>query len=82
MTSLVEAMLASSHRLIHSVMALEAGLAQSRPVAARSSFAALAHDVEVTLHSLAGALRGSTLTREMLPDLREAHHALIHSEML
>jgi uncharacterized membrane protein YccC len=77
--SLVAGMLASSHRLIHAVMALEAGLAQSRPVPARSAFATLAHDIEVTFDSLAGALRGSTLIREMLPDLRGAHRALIQS---
>jgi hypothetical protein len=28
---------------------------------------------------LQGALRGATLTREMLPDLREAHQTLIDS---
>jgi hypothetical protein len=35
--------------------------------------------VELTLHSLAGALRGSPLARGDLPDLREDHHALAHS---
>jgi hypothetical protein len=35
--------------------------------------------VELTLHSLAGALRGSRLRRAELPDLREDHHALAHS---
>jgi uncharacterized membrane protein YccC len=77
--ALVQSMLASSHRLVHAIMALEAGLAQSRPVAARPAFIALAYNIEVTLHSLAGALRGSSLTREMLPDLRDSHHALVHS---
>ncbi len=72
-------MLASSHRMVHAMMALEAGLWSSRPAPARLEFRAFANLVEVTLHSLAGALRGAALTREELPDLREAHHALIHS---
>ena len=71
-------MLASSHRLIHAVMALEAGLA-SRTAPARLAFVPFANDVELTLYYLASALRGSALDRASLPDLREDHHALIHS---
>jgi uncharacterized membrane protein YccC len=73
------AMLASSHRLIYAVMAIEAGLENSPPVPARDTFRRFANDVERTLHSLAAALRGSPLTRADLPDLREDHHALLHS---
>jgi uncharacterized membrane protein YccC len=72
-------MLASSHRLIHAIMALEAGLHGSHPAPAREAFRRFANDVELTLHSLAGALRGSPLERGDLPDLREDHHALAHS---
>jgi len=72
-------MLASSHRLIHAIMALEAGLHGSQPAPARAAFRRFADDVEVTLHSLAGALRGSPLERGGLPDLREDHRALAHS---
>lgn len=72
-------MLASSHRLIHAIMALEAGLHGSHPAPARGAFRRFANDVELTLHSLAGALRGSPLARGDLPDLREDHHALAHS---
>ena len=72
-------MLASSHRLIHAVMALEAGIHSSRAAPARDAFRRFADDVELTLYSLAGALRGSPLTRGELPDLREDHHALAHS---
>ena len=71
--------MASSHRLIHAIMALEAGLKGSRPAPARPAFRRFADDVEVTLHSLAGALRGSPLARADLPDLREDHYALSHS---
>ncbi len=73
-------MLASSHRLIHAIMALEAGLQGSRPAPARDAFRRFANDAELTLHSLAGALRGSAPdARADLPDLREDHHALAHS---
>ena len=73
---LLSAMLASSHRLAHAMMALEAGLARSHPVPARPAFRTLADHVELTLYYLAAALRGSALTRGDLPDLREDHHAL------
>jgi uncharacterized membrane protein YccC len=75
--SLLGAMLASSHRLAHSMLALEAGLVQSRPAPVREGFRVLANHVELTLYSLAHALRGSALSRGDLPDLREDHHALL-----
>lgn len=71
--------LASSHRLVHAFMALETGLYGSPPVPARDAFRRFANDVEATLYYLGAALRGSPLTRDTLPDLREDHHALIHS---
>ena len=76
---LLDAMLATSHRFAHAVMALEAGLTRSNPVPARPQFVAFANNVELTLHSLASALRGSRLRAEELPDLRAGHHALIHA---
>jgi uncharacterized membrane protein YccC len=75
----LNAVLASSHRFVHALMALEAGLLRSRPLPARPQFIAFANQVELTLHSLAEALRGSRLRRDMLPDLREAHRVLAHS---
>ena len=71
-------MLASSHRLVHAMMALEASYS-SHPVPVRAAFHSFANDVEFTLYYLASALRGSPITREALPDLREDHHALVHS---
>jgi len=76
---LLGAMLASSHRLAHAMMALEAGLTTSQPVPAREAFHRFANDVEFTLYNLSAALRGSPLEREHLPDLREDHHALVQS---
>jgi uncharacterized membrane protein YccC len=73
------AILASSHRLAHAMMALEAGLATSHPVPPREAFRPFADHVELTLYYLAAALRGSPLRREDLPDLREDHHALVQS---
>jgi uncharacterized membrane protein YccC len=75
--SLLGAMLASSHRLVHAMMALEAGLVQTNPTKAREEFRTLANHIELTLHSLGHALRGSPLGRSELPDLREDHHALL-----
>ena len=72
-------MLASSHRMIHAIMALEAGLSSSRPAPARAAFHRFADDVELTLYYLGAALRGSPLTRDALPDLREDHYTLVHS---
>ena len=76
---LLDAMLASSHRFAHAVMALEAGLMRSNPVAPRAEFLAFANNIELTLYSLASALRGSRLHPGELPDLRASHHALIHA---
>ncbi len=73
------AVLASSHRLVHAMMALEAGLSRSHPVPARAAFRALADHIELTLYYLAAGLRGSPLDRAHLPDLREDHHALVTS---
>jgi hypothetical protein len=77
--SLLSGMLASSHRLAHAMMALEAGLFLSHPAPARQAFQTLANHIEITLYSLAAALRGSPLRPEELPDLREDHHALAES---
>ena len=76
---MLSGILASSHRMVHAIMALEAGLQSSRPVPARPAFHRFATDVELTLYYLASALRGSPLKPEQLPDLREDHHALVHS---
>jgi uncharacterized membrane protein YccC len=72
-------MLASSHRLVHALMALEAGLYQSKFVTPRDAFRTFSHDVERTLYFLAASLRGSPIHPGDLPDLREDHHALLRS---
>jgi uncharacterized membrane protein YccC len=71
--------LASSHRLVHALMAFEAGLYQSKFVPPRDAFRTFSHDVERTLYFLAASLRGSAIHPGDLPDLREDHHALLRS---
>jgi uncharacterized membrane protein YccC len=71
--------LATSHRLIHAVMSLEAGLATSAPAPPREAFRKLASDTDATLYYLGACLRGSAIERGHLPDLREDHHALLQS---
>jgi uncharacterized membrane protein YccC len=72
-------MLASSHRLVHALMALEAGLYQSQFVPPRDAYRTFSNDVERTLYFLAASLRGSAIHPGDLPDLREDHHALLRS---
>jgi len=72
-------LLVTSHRLIHALMSLEAGLATSAPAPPREAFRKLASDVDVTLYYLAASLRGRPIERGHLPDLREDHHALLQS---
>jgi uncharacterized membrane protein YccC len=71
--------LATSHRLIHAVMSLEAGLASSAPTPPRDAFRKLTNDIDATLYYLTASLRGSSIERGHLPDLREDHHALLQS---
>lgn len=75
----VNAMLANSHRFIHAAMSLEAGLERSRSAPARAEFRTFANHVDLTLYYLAAALRGSKVSVEDLPDLREDHYALAHA---
>jgi len=74
----LNSILAGSHRLAHSLMALEAGLHSEPQAVDREAFTAFANDVELTLFCLAGALRGSPITAAELPDLREDHYILSH----
>jgi uncharacterized membrane protein YccC len=72
----LQAILANSHRFIHAVMALEAGIYRSTPVAARDEFLAFTNAADVTLYFLTARLRGAAVAPGDLPDLRESHHAL------
>jgi uncharacterized membrane protein YccC len=75
----LDRILANSHRFIHAVMSLEAGLVRSRPVPARAEFRSFSNHVDITLYYLAVFLRGGSISAAELPDLREDHHALIEA---
>jgi uncharacterized membrane protein YccC len=77
--SQLNALLASSHRLVHAAMALDAGRLQTAVVPARAAFRTFAADVEKTLALLAAALRGARVQQNEFPDLREDHHVLVRS---
>jgi len=71
-------LLANSHRFVHSVMALEAGLYHG-PVSSASTAPALrvfAADVDITLYALARTLRDPSYGLDDLPDLRTDQRAL------
>jgi len=77
--SQLNALLASSHRFVHALMALEAGWSHTAAVPARTAFYTVAADVEKTLTLLAAALRGARVQLKEFPDLREDHHMLVRS---
>jgi uncharacterized membrane protein YccC len=77
--SQLNALLASSHRLVHAVMALDAGWLHTATVPARAAFHTFAADVEKTLTLLAAALRGTRVQLNEFPDLREDYHTLVQS---
>jgi uncharacterized membrane protein YccC len=76
------AMLASSHRFAHAMMALEAGIpasetpSQARP---RPEFREFATAVDRTLNLLAAKIRGEKVAERDFPDLRKAHLRLASS---
>jgi hypothetical protein len=75
----LNALLASSHRLIHAVMSLDAGWMHTPAVPARPASLAFAADVEKTLSLLSAALRGTPVRQADFPDLREDHNQLLQA---
>ncbi len=73
----ISGMMASSHRLVHAVMSLEAGLGRTVNVQARPAFANFAGAVTKTLTYLAMQWRGTSVTQREFPDLRRAHRELV-----
>jgi uncharacterized membrane protein YccC len=67
------AMIASSHRFAHSMIALEAGIPQTDREHTPLEFAAFAEAVKETLQLLAAKLRGQRVGEREFPDLREAY---------
>ena len=75
----LNALLASSHRLVHALMALDAGWLHTAAAPARTAFPTFAAHVEKTLSLLSAELRGQHVQLKEFPDLREDHHQLVQS---
>jgi hypothetical protein len=75
----LNAMLASSHRFVHAVMALEAGWWQTPAVKPRPEFLVFAAEVEKTLSLLAATLHGSQVSHKEFPNLRKSHNQLLQA---
>ncbi len=75
----LNSIMASSHALAHTIMGLEAGLAQSAAITVPEAFRTFANDVEFTLYHMAAALRGSEFAARNFPQLREDHRRLLES---
>jgi uncharacterized membrane protein YccC len=79
--TILSAILASAHRFMHAVMALDAGSMSAPAVPVRDAFRAFAQDVEAALTLLAERMRGQSGS-EHGPNLREAQRRLGASEPL
>ena len=75
--SRISAMLATSHRFAHAIMALEAGLPLTPAVPARDEFRVFTADVEKTLSLLEEILSGAKVPEKKFPGLREDHNRLV-----
>jgi uncharacterized membrane protein YccC len=75
----VNAMLASSHRLAHAMIALEAGIPASQGQTPPVAFQTFATAVEKTLQLLSAKLRGMRISEREFPDLRSAYAGFIHA---
>jgi uncharacterized membrane protein YccC len=71
------AMLASSHRFAHAMMAMEAGVPHTDEGPPRPEFRKFRDDVEKTLDLLVKTLRGKRAGEKEFPDLREDHNHLL-----
>jgi uncharacterized membrane protein YccC len=71
------AMLASSHRFAHAMMAMEAGVPHTDEAPPRPEFRNFRDDVEKTLDLLVKTLRGKRTAEKEFPDLREDHNQLL-----
>ena len=72
----LNAILASSHRFINAVMAIE-GAHEKSAAPKIGAVRRFAEDVDKTLMLLSSALRGQKISARDLPDLREEHHSLV-----
>src|SRR5882762_7293957 len=77
--NLLNGILASSHRFVHAVMALDAGWLQTPSVPPRPAFQSFAADVQKALVLLSAELRGMRELSRKFPKLRDNHTRLVQS---
>ena len=77
--SRANAMLASSHRFAHALIAVEAGIPESGTSRPQPQFRQVAVAVEKTLELLSAIFRGKRVAEREFPDLREIYSRMIHS---
>jgi uncharacterized membrane protein YccC len=77
--SQLTAILASSHRLVHAIMALEAIFSQQPVLANSAPLKEFVTEVEKTLNLLATSLRGTRVMARDFPDLRKQYRKLVEA---
>ena len=77
----LSAILVNSHSIVHAVMSMEAGLYQTKTAPARPSTLAFAEAVDRTLGAASQALRTRAPLPPDLPDLRQAHNAIMEAHV-
>jgi uncharacterized membrane protein YccC len=77
--SRLNGVLASSHRFVHALMALDAIFSQSPELSHSTSLKMFASKVVRTLMLLASTLRGSRIALKDFPDLREEYRAMVQA---
>jgi uncharacterized membrane protein YccC len=75
----LNAILASSHRFIHAVMALDAIVLQTAVLSGSAPLKKFAAAAETTLALLSSALRAGRVMPRDFPDLREAHRLMVQA---
>jgi uncharacterized membrane protein YccC len=75
----LSAALASSHRFIHALMALDAIFSQQPALANSPPFKKFMSKLETTLALLASTLRGIRVPAKDFPNLREEHRLMVQS---
>ena len=75
----LSAVLASSHRFIHALMALDAVFLQQPALASSPPLTNFLSKVETTLALLASTLRGARAPSKDFPNLREEHRLMVQS---
>lgn len=77
----LNAILVNSHSLAHAAMAMEAALYRTPTAPPRSATLDFAEKVDGTLDAVSTALRHRTPLPDDLPDLRQAHNAILESHV-